>query len=140
MTAIQVVERFLTHLADGEIDAAVDLLASDVEYSNVSLPTVRGREKVRRLARITLGRPGAGFEFYNHQISANGDSVLTERTDVMTSGKLRIQFWVCGRFDVENGEIVLWRDRFDWLNFTLATLRGLLGVLVPALRAKPPRP
>ncbi len=133
-----IVERFLANLADGEIDAAVDLLASDVEYSNVSLPTVRGRERVRRLAQLTLGRPGAGFEVYSHAISAAGGSVLTERTDAMTFGRLRIQFWVCGRFDVENGEIALWRDRFDWMNYTAATLRGLLGVLLPAVRAKPP--
>jgi limonene-1,2-epoxide hydrolase len=136
----QVVEQFLNRLADGEIDAAVDMLATDVEYSNVSLPTVRGRERVRRLAQLTLGRPAAGFEVYNHAISASGSSVLTERTDVMKYGRLRIQFWVCGRFDVKNGVIVLWRDRFDWMNYTVATLRGLLGVLVPAIRAKPPSP
>ncbi len=135
----QVVEQFLNRLADGEIDAAVDLLATDVEYSNVSLPTVRGRERVRRLAHLTLDRPGAGFEVYNHAISASGGSVLTERTDVMKMGRLRIQFWVCGRFDVENGEIALWRDRFDWMNFTAATLRGVIGVLVPAVRAKAPQ-
>jgi limonene-1,2-epoxide hydrolase len=138
-TPTEVVERFLTALADDEIDAAVDLLAADVVYSNVSLPTVRGRERVRKLAQLTLGRAGAGFEVYNHAISAAGNSVLTERTDVLKMGRLRIQFWVCGRFDVENGEIVLWRDRFDWMNYTVATLRGLVGVFVPALRAKPPR-
>jgi limonene-1,2-epoxide hydrolase len=136
---IEIVERFLTGLADGEIDTAVDLLAADVVYSNVSLPTVHGRERVRKLARLTLGRPGAGFEVYNHTISAAGNSVLTERTDVLKLGRLRIQFWVCGRFDVENGEIVLWRDRFDWMNYTVATLRGLVGIFVPALRAKPPK-
>jgi limonene-1,2-epoxide hydrolase len=135
---IQIAEQFLNRLAAGEIDAAADMLAADVEYSNVSLPTVRGRERVRQLAHLTLGRPGAGFEVYNHAISAAGNSVLTERTDVMKMGRLRIQFWVCGRFDVENGEIVLWRDRFDWMNYTVATLRGVVGVFVPALCAKPP--
>ena len=136
----RVVEQFLNRLAAGEIDSAVDLLATEVEYSNVSLPTVHGRERVRRLAHLTLGRPSAGFEVYNHAISASGSSVLTERTDVITYGRLRIQFWVCGRFDVEDGQIVLWRDRFDWMNYTVATLRGLVGVLVPSLRAKPPTP
>jgi limonene-1,2-epoxide hydrolase len=134
----EIVERFLTGLAAGEIDTAIDLLASDVVYSNVSLPTVHGRERVRKLAHLTLGRPGAGFEVYNHAISAAGNSVLTERTDVLKLGRLRIQFWVCGRFDVENGKIVLWRDRFDWMNYTAATLRGLVGIFVPALRAKAP--
>jgi limonene-1,2-epoxide hydrolase len=135
----EVVEQFLAALADDEIDTAVDLLAADVVYSNVSLPTVRGRERVRKLARLTLGRPSAGFEVYYHAISAAGNSVLTERTDVLKLGRLRIQFWVCGRFDVEDGEIVLWRDRFDWMNYTAATLRGVIGVFVPALRAKAPK-
>jgi limonene-1,2-epoxide hydrolase len=135
----EIVERFLSQLAEGEIDAAVDLLAADVVYSNVSLPTVRGRQRVRKLAHLTLGRPGGGFEVYNHAISATDNSVLTERTDVLKLGRLRIQFWVCGRFDVENGEIVLWRDRFDWMNYTVATLRGLAGIFVPAVRAKAPK-
>ncbi|HEV7483595.1 MAG TPA: limonene-1,2-epoxide hydrolase family protein [Solirubrobacterales bacterium] len=64
---------------------------------------------------------------------------MTERTDVLKMGRLRIQFWVCGRFDVEDGEVVLWRGRFDWMNYTAATLRGLVGIFVPALRARAPK-
>lgn len=134
------VERFLRLLTEKRIEPATDLLSGNVEYSNVSLPTIWGRERVRRALHLTLGRHGVGFEVYTHAISATGNSVLTERTDVLKLGRrLRIQFWVCGRFDVEAGEIVLWRDRFDWLNSTLALLRGLAGVFVPAIRPKPPR-
>jgi limonene-1,2-epoxide hydrolase len=132
------VERFLQLLAVGEIDAAVDVLGADVVYTNVSLPTIRGRERVRSLARATLGRPAAGFEVYLRGISSQGTTVLTERIDVLTYGPLRIQFWVCGRFDVEDGQIVGWRDYFDWLDFSRATVRGLLGMALPALRAKAP--
>lgn len=132
------VERFLQLLAVGEIDAAAEILGTDVVYTNVSLPTVHGRERVRSIARATLGGPQAGFEVYLHGISARGRTVLTERTDVLKFGPLRIQFWVCGRFDVEDGEIVAWRDYFDWLAFGLATARGLLGTVLPALRAKAP--
>lgn len=134
----QLVERFLSLLQAGDIDAAADLLASDVEYVNVGLPTIWGRERVRRALRRTLGLEGAGFEVYVHAISADGPHVLTERTDVMKYRRLRTQFWVCGRFDVRDGEIVLWRDYFDNLNFWLATARGVLGTVLPALRAKPP--
>jgi limonene-1,2-epoxide hydrolase len=73
-----------------------------------------------------------------HTISANGSSVLTERTDVLKFGRLRLQFWVCGRFDVQDGQIVLWRDYFDQMNIAGATVRGLLGTVLPAVRAKPP--
>lgn len=137
-TPTEVVERFLDDLRRADSDAAAELLAVDVEYINVGLPTVHGRERVRRLFRATLGLGGAGFEVYVHAISANGQSVLTERTDVLKFRRLRVQFWVCGRFDVHDGEIVLWRDYFDHLTVLAATVRGLLGVVVPALRAKPP--
>ena len=137
-TPTLVVERFLELLRLGDVDGAVELLAVDVEYKNVGLPTVRGRERTRRLFQATLGRAGAGFEVYVHTISADGPTVLTERTDVLKLGRLRIQFWVCGRFDVHDGQIVLWRDYFDQMNFWVATARGLLGTVFPAARAKPP--
>jgi limonene-1,2-epoxide hydrolase len=135
---MRVVEQFLDLLRTEDIDGAAELLAQDVEYVNVGLPTVHGRKRVRRLLRATLGLDGAGFEVYLHTISADGSSVLTERTDVMKFGRLRIQFWVCGRFDVHDGQVVLWRDYFDQLNFWVATARGLLGTIVPAVRTKPP--
>jgi limonene-1,2-epoxide hydrolase len=137
-TPTLMVEQFLELLRLGDVDGAVELLAVDVEYKNVGLPTVRGRERTRRLFQATLGRAGAGFEVYVHAVSADGGTVLTERTDVLKFGRLRIQFWVCGRFDVHDAQIVLWRDYFDQMNFWVATARGLLGTVFPAVQAKPP--
>jgi limonene-1,2-epoxide hydrolase len=136
-TPTAVVERFLELLAAGDLEGALQLVAPDVEYENVSLPAVHGRERMRRLFTAGYER-GGGFEVYVHAISADGPTVLTERTDVLTRGQLRVQFWVCGRFDVRDGQIVLWRDYFDWLNSARATIRGLLGIVSPALRANPP--
>jgi limonene-1,2-epoxide hydrolase len=133
-----VVRRFLLLLEDGHIEAATDLLAEDVEYMNASLPTIRGRERTRRALTMAFGRPRAGFEVYFHAISADGPTVLTERTDVLIFGPVRIQIWVCGRFDVEDGEIVRWKDYFDWGDTVIATVRGLIGAVVPSLRPKPP--
>ena len=139
LAPMPVVKRFLDLLHRGDIDGAMGLLAVDVSYANVSLPTVHGRERVRRVFQATLGRANAGFEVYVQTIAVDGPSVLVERTDVLKFCRLRFQFWVCGRFDVRDGEIVLWRDYFDWLNVTVATMRGLLGSILPAVRAKPPR-
>ncbi len=133
----RVVERFMDFLREGGADAAVGLLAVDVRYENVGLPTVHGRERVRRM----FGRAydgGAGFDVVIHTICANGASVLTERTDFLTFRKLHIQLWVCGRFDVRDGQIVLWRDYFDFIDFNKGLVRGLLGVHLPKLRAKLP--
>lgn len=138
LTPTLMVERFLDLLRRGDIDTAVELLAVDVEYMNVGLPTVHGRERVRRLLQVTLSRLGVGFEVYMHAISADGSTVLTERTDVLKFRRLRVQFWVCGRFDVHDSQIVLWRDYFDQMNIATATIRGLLGVVFPGVRARPP--
>ena len=85
-----------------------------------------------------LDRPGASFEVYLHAISADGPVVLTERTDVLVFGPLRIQFWVWGRFDVHDGQITLWRDSFDNLDILRGLVRGLFGTVVPALRPSAP--
>ena len=133
-----VVERFLDHLRTvTDNDAAVGLLAVDVAYENSWVPTVRGRERVRRLFQGLL-RIGTKVEMHVHAISAEGPTVLTERTDALQWGRLRIQFWICGRFDVRDGQIVVWREYYDPLAILAATLRGLLGTVVPAARAKPP--
>ena len=134
-----VVEAFLHRLAADDIAGAARLLHDDVAYTNVSLPTINGRRAVERVAQATLGRDVAGFEVYFHAISEEDGVVLTERTDVLLVGPLRAQFWVCGRFEVVDGRITVWRDYFDYLNLTVALLRGLVGIALPALRARPPR-
>jgi limonene-1,2-epoxide hydrolase len=136
-SSVLVVERFMEFLRRGDLDEAVALLAVDVRYENVGLPTVHGRERVRRLFGIGYEN-GAGFDVVIHTICANGTSVLTERTDILKFRQLHVQVWVCGRFDVHDGQIVLWRDYFDFLDFNKALLQGMLGVHLPGFRAKVP--
>lgn len=123
----------------GDVRRAVDLVDDDIAYTNVGMPTIHGRGRVTRVLS-GLARPNMAFEVYLHAISAEGPVVLTERTDVITVGRFRAQFWVCGRFEVDDGRITVWRDYFDYLDMTRATLRGLIGIAVPGLRPTPPRP
>jgi limonene-1,2-epoxide hydrolase len=132
-----VVETFLAALAAGDLTDAADLLDEDVTYVNVGLPVIRGRRRTIRVLR-PLARPGASFEVYLHAIAVNGATVLTDRTDVLAFGRLRLQFWVTGRFDVADGRITLWRDSFDYGDVFRSVLRGLAGVVVPALRPRAP--
>ncbi len=71
-----------------------------------------------------------------HRIAAEGDSVLTERTDALIIGPLRLQFWVCGTsLRCTTAAITLWRDYFDFFDFFVkAPLRGLAATVVPSLR------
>jgi limonene-1,2-epoxide hydrolase len=134
---IDVVSAFLDAMQDSDPEAVIALVAEDIVYSNVSLPTIRGRERFARAAR-TYYRYHLGFEVIVHRIAQNGSSVLTERTDAIFLGPFRMQFWVCGVFEVHDGQVTLWRDYFDWRSTTFATIRGLVGIFVPKVRARFP--
>lgn len=129
-TATDVVRDFLAALEDLDIDRAVALLADDAVYQNVPLPPARGRRAVEKQLRF-LGRYGSGFEVHYDNVAAEGGTVLTERTDVLVFGPVRAAFWVCGTFEVRDGLITLWRDRFDFFDlaraFVVGVGRALLG-------------
>jgi limonene-1,2-epoxide hydrolase len=109
-----VVRAFLAALEALDVDAALALAAPDIVYQNVPLPPARGIEQFGEQMRF-LERWCTAFEVQLHSIAADGGTVLTERTDVLERGTLRAAFWVCGTFEVEDGRITLWRDRFDWV-------------------------
>ena len=127
------VETFLYALQDQDFDALEAAMADNIEWQNVGYPTMRGRRRIMSIFRRGEGR--VGFEVKFHRIAAEGNAVLTERTDAIIIGPLRLQFWVCGVFEVHGGRITLWRDYSDRLDFlVIAPLRGLLGVVIPPLR------
>jgi limonene-1,2-epoxide hydrolase len=132
-----VVEAFLATLVAGDFSGAAELMNEHITYVNVGMPPVHGRRRAIGLLR-PLARPGAAFEVYLHAIAANGATVLTDRTDVLVFGRLRLQFWVTGRFDVHDGQITLWRDSFDYVDLLRSFGRGLLGALIPSLRPLAP--
>lgn len=127
------VEVFLSALQNQDLDTAAAQLDDNLVYENVGYPTIRGRARAIKLFR-GLQRPNLGFEAKIHRIAVNGASVLTERTDVLVIGPVRMQFWVCGVFEVQNGRITLWRDYFDMFDMLKGTVRGLVGAVVPSLR------
>ncbi|MGH8491608.1 MAG: limonene-1,2-epoxide hydrolase family protein [Moraxellaceae bacterium] len=129
----EIVTRFLAAMEAQDHEAVASLLAAELRYTNVSLPTITGGGRVANLIRKTL-REGRYFEVQLHSIASTGNTVLTERTDVLKLGPLHVAFWVCGTFEVENGRITVWRDYFDWLDITRGTLRGVAGVALPQLR------
>jgi limonene-1,2-epoxide hydrolase len=131
-TQARTVETFLYALQDQDFDTADSLLADDLVYQNVGLPTIRGRSRAMGLFRRMEGR--LGFEVKIHRIATEGAAVLTERTDALVIGPLRLQFWVCGVFEVHEGRITLWRDYFDFFDMAKATVRGIAATVFPSLR------
>jgi limonene-1,2-epoxide hydrolase len=122
------VRAFLTALERFDIDAAGELLDPDVVYENVSLPAAHGRAATLRLLR-SMPRALSAFEARTHRLAATGPVVLTERTDVLVVGRVRVAFWVCGIFEVHDGRLTLWRDYFDWAATTGALASGVVRAL-----------
>jgi limonene-1,2-epoxide hydrolase len=128
----QTVQTFLFALQDEDFGTAEALAAENLVWQNVGFPTVRGRDRVMKVLRGLEGR--GGFEVKFHRIAAEGNAVLTERTDALIFGPLRLQFWVCGVFELHDGQITLWRDYFDVYDFFKATLRAVAATVFPSLR------
>jgi limonene-1,2-epoxide hydrolase len=109
-----VVREFLEALAIPDIDRATDLLGLDVEWRNTGLPTFRGKRVFAMLKDMEKRRVGFAVEI--HAIAAQGDVVLTDRTDFLWKGPIKTGFWVRGTFTVRDGLITIWDDAFSWGN------------------------
>jgi limonene-1,2-epoxide hydrolase len=131
----EVVEAFLAALEATDIDGALALVDPAIVYQNVPLPPARGLAAFEKQMRY-LETFFTGFEAQIHHIAAEGGTVLTERTDALARGPVRAAFWVDGTFEVVDGRITVWRDRFDWVTVIGATLAALARAAFGALTRK----
>jgi limonene-1,2-epoxide hydrolase len=112
MTPVEVVHAFLAAAEKRDYDASLPLLAEDVEYQNMPLPPVHGREAVRETLEALLSMC-TGFQVITHREVAAGDTVMNERTDRFELNGTWVDLPVAGVFVVRDGQITLWRDYFD---------------------------
>lgn len=122
---ITTVRNFLGALENLDVDHAMSYAAPDMVYQNVPLPPARGHAAVDKQLRF-MCRYGTGFRADIHNIAANGGTVLTERTDALHRGNWQAEFWVCGTFEVSDGQLTLWRDYFDWSTVLVSGVHGAL--------------
>ena len=126
---IRVVKSFFEALQTLDVDRVLALTTPDIEYQNVPLPPDRGQERVGRTLRL-FNRVVTEFEVRFHNIAeSDGGVVLTERTDVLRGPMLDLEFWVAGTFEVRDGKIAVWRDRFDLATVALQFLASPLKKL-----------
>ena len=112
MTATETVHAFMRAAAARDYDTALALLAEDVEYQNMMLPPVHGRDQVRETLEGLLALC-SDSEWVVHREVAQGDLVMNERTDRFKIGDTWTDLPVMGMFELRDGQIALWRDYFD---------------------------
>lgn len=131
--SIEVVESFIEALKALDVSRSSALISDDIVYQNVPFPAHRGREATTRVLRAFTAVT-TSFDVEMHNIAERDGVVLTERTDVLRGPVFDVRFWVCGTFEVRDGKIALWRDRFD-----IATVLAQLATspLRRLLRSRP---
>jgi limonene-1,2-epoxide hydrolase len=118
MDAESTVTEFIRRVVAGDLAAAGELVADDLEYDNVPIGKNHGREAMVKF----LGGMSNGIdevEFVVHRQTASGSTVMNERTDRFRIGEAWIDLPVAGVFEVgDDNRITLWRDYFDMKMFT----------------------
>src|SRR5947209_158746 len=112
MSALETVHAFMKAAADRDYDAALDYLTDDIEYQNMPLPPVNGKQAVRDTLDMLLAS-AAGSEWVVHRELASDSLVLNERTDRFLVNGTWLELPVAGVFELRDGKIALWRDYFD---------------------------
>jgi limonene-1,2-epoxide hydrolase len=121
-TPIELVRRFCDEWGGGDLDAIVAYFTDDATYHNIPVDPVTGKDAIKAtIAGFTAGVDK--IEFRVHNIAAEGNFVLTERTDVFVTPDKTIELPVMGTFEVDGDRIAAWRDYFD-LNQFMSQLAG----------------
>ena len=109
---LEVVESFLEAAVVMDFDAALDLLAEDVEYTNIPILTVHGHAGVRAVVEPFF-EPIHENQFLILRKAATGPVVFLERLDRHRLDGGWRELPVNSVFEVHDGKITVWRDYFD---------------------------
>ena len=111
-TPAQIVQEFCTAFAAKDVATISRLLADDVVYHNVGMAPSVGKEASLAAIQGFLDM-AESLSFEIHRLAADGDTVLTERTDTFVINGVPAPIAVMGTFDLRDGLIAAWRDYFD---------------------------
>lgn len=116
MDALKTVKDFIGCWNSGDMDGVYTLMADDIIWDNIPMGPVQGIDGCKGL--MANFPPMEGVEFVTHHIMANGNVVMTERTDkFLIAGRWR-PIRLMGIFEVNDaGKIQHWRDYFDMAEF-----------------------
>ena len=115
--AEEVVREFCAPRADRDAEKLRAYFTDDVVYHNIPMDPAEGIEATMAVISMFVGIC-EGLEFQLHNVASDGDTVLTERTDIFTIAGKTAPLPVMGTFEVRDGKISAWRDYFDMAQVT----------------------
>ena len=108
----EVVREFCAAIDRKDLRAVEALLDEKVVYHNIGSEPAVGREATLAAVKFQFDM-FEPIEFRLSNLAADGDTVLTERVDVITANGITAPVPVMGTFEVRDGRIAAWRDYFD---------------------------
>ena len=107
-----IVRDFMSKMERLDYDAALELVADDVEYTNMPMGTLRGPDGIRSVLEPFFA-PTVTNEWVIRSTAVNGSTVFMERLDRHQLSGGWAELPVVGVFDVRDNKIVAWREYFD---------------------------
>lgn len=110
-----VVRAFVQAWRDLDVDAAMALLAPDIEYINQPLDPIVGHAGVRKIIQSLIEQSKV-IDWELKNVFGSGDTVCTERLDCwdFDGNGIALRLPCVGMFDINaEGKIRGWRDYFD---------------------------
>ena len=113
----EVVREFCAAASTRDPHVLRGFLADDVVYHNIPMDPAVGIDATMVVIDMFVTMCEA-LEFELHHLAVDGDTVLTERTDIFTINGTTAPLPVMGAFRVVDGKITEWRDYFDMAQVT----------------------
>jgi limonene-1,2-epoxide hydrolase len=112
MTPSEIVHAFMNAMAVKDYENGLKYIAASCEYDNVPMGKVTGPEGVRAVLEPFFA-PTIENQLIVKREIAQGNTVILERLDRHLLDTGWVELPVTGIFEVENGQITLYRDYFD---------------------------
>lgn len=113
MTPEEIVRQFCALVSKRDVEALRPLLDSEIVYHNIGMPASKGIELTLANISDQWEMFPATYDWEIRNLSADGDTVLTERIDPVGPAGVTAPVPVMGVFEIHNGKIRHWRDYFD---------------------------
>jgi limonene-1,2-epoxide hydrolase len=112
MSNTDIVNAFLIAAAARDYDTALPLVTEDVEYQNMMLPAVHGKQAMVETLEMMQGFCESSTWEVLKEVAA-GDLVMNERVDTFVMKGIATPLPVAGVFTLRDGQIAIWHDYFD---------------------------
>lgn len=112
-TPQEIVQAFCDAMAGRDAEALRPFLAEDAVYQNTGMPAAVGIEDILADLAGQFAAFRDSYEYVVKNIAADGDTVLTERVDLIRTPSGVQGVPVMGTFIVHDGTITRWTDYWD---------------------------